>query len=146
MKLSFIFLGKKKLESYDLLMSKYFKRLNSFINSDVLFINEKNNLKLEKKISTLLKSRDLLVVLDEKGIHMSSDKYAFFLNEKLKQFNTIFFLVGASYGVPLNIIKQADFTISLSKMTLPHLIARLMLVEQTYRALTILNNHPYHHE
>ncbi|MAQ47893.1 MAG: hypothetical protein CMD27_03345 [Flavobacteriales bacterium] len=146
MKLSFIFLGKKKLESYDLLMSKYFKRLNSFINSDVLFINEKNNLKLEKKISTLLKSRDLLVVLDEKGIHMSSDKYAFFLNEKLKQFNTIFFLVGASYGVPLNIIKQANFTISLSKMTLPHLIARLVLVEQTYRALTILNNHPYHHE
>ena len=146
MKLSFIFLGKKKLESYDLLMSKYFKRLNSFINSDVLFINEKNNLKLEKKISTLLKSRDLLVVLDEKGIHMSSDKYAFFLNDKLKQYNTIFFLVGASYGVPLNIIKQANFTISLSKMTLPHLIARLVLVEQTYRALTILNNHPYHHE
>tara|TARA_Y100000766_G_C18650944_1_gene480399 strand:- start:228 stop:668 length:441 start_codon:yes stop_codon:yes gene_type:complete len=146
MKLSFIFLGKKKLESYDLLMNKYFKRLNSFINSDVLFINEKNNLKLEKKISTLLKSRDLLVVLDEKGIHMSSEKYAFFLNEKLKQFNTIFFLVGASYGVPLNIIKQANFTISLSEMTLPHLIARLVLVEQTYRALTILNNHPYHHE
>ena len=146
MKLRFIFLGKKKLESYDLLMNKYLKRLNSFINSDFLFINEKNNLKLEKKLSTLIKNSDFLVVLDEKGSHMNSEKYAFFLNKTLKQSNTIFFLVGASYGVPINIIKQANFTISLSKMTLPHLIARLLLVEQTYRALTILNNHPYHHE
>ena len=146
MKLSFIFLGKKKLESYDLLMNKYFTRLNSFINSNFLFINEKNNLKLEQKISSLIKSRCLLVVLDEEGTHMNSEKYAFFLNEKLKHFNTIFFIVGASYGIPINIIKKADFKISLSKMTMPHLIARLVLVEQTYRAFTILNHHPYHHE
>ena len=64
----------------------------------------------------------------------------------MKKVNTIFFLVGASYGLPSNIINQANCTISLSKMTLPHLMARLVLVEQTYRALTILNNHPYHHE
>ena len=146
MKLTFIFLGKKKLESYDLLMNKYCKRISSFINSEVLFINEKNNLKLEKKISNLIKAQDLLIVLDEHGTLMNSKEYALFLNKKMKQVNTIFFLVGASYGLPSNIINQANFKISLSKMTLPHLIARLVLVEQTYRALTILNNHPYHHE
>ena len=146
MKLTFIFLGKKKLESYDLLMNKYCKRISSFINSEVLFINEKNNLKLEKKISNLIKAQDLLIVLDEHGTLMNSKEYALFLNKKMKQVNTIFFLVGASYGLPSNIINQANFTISLSKMTLPHLMARLVLVEQTYRALTILNNHPYHHE
>ena len=146
MKLTFIFLGKKKLESYDLLMNKYCKRISSFIKSEVLFINEKNNLKLEKKISNLIKARDLLIVLDEHGTLMNSEEYALFLNKKMKQVNTIFFLVGASYGLPSNIINQANFKISLSKMTLPHLIARLVLVEQTYRALTILNNHPYHHE
>ena len=146
MKLTFIFLGKKKLESYDLLMNKYCKRISSFINSEVLFINEKNNLKLEKKISNLIKAQDLLIVLDEHGTLMNSKEYALFLNNKMKQVNTIFFLVGASYGLPSNIINQANFTISLSKMTLPHLMARLVLVEQTYRALTILNNHPYHHE
>ena len=146
MKLTFIFLGKKKLESYDLLMNKYCKRISSFINSEVLFINEKNNLKLEKKISNLIKDQDSLIVLDEHGTLMNSKEYALFLNKKMKQVNTIFFLVGASYGLPSNIINQANFKISLSKMTLPHLIARLVLVEQTYRALTILNNHPYHHE
>ena len=146
MKLTFIFLGKKKLESYDLLMNKYCKRISSFINSEVLFINEKNNLKLEKKISNLIKAQDLLIVLDEHGTLMNSKEYALFLNKKMKQVNTIFFLVGASYGLPSNIINQANCTISLSKMTLPHLMARLVLVEQTYRALTILNNHPYHHE
>ena len=146
MKLTFIFLGKKKLESYDLLMNKYCKRISSFIKSEVLFINEKNDLKLEKKISNLIKAQDLLIVLDEHGTLMNSKEYALFLNKKMKQVNTIFFLVGASYGLPSNIISQANFTISLSKMTLPHLMARLVLVEQTYRALTILNNHPYHHE
>ena len=146
MKLTFIFLGKKKLESYDLLMNKYCKRISSFINSEVLFINEKNNLKLEKKISNLIKAQDLLIVLDEHGTLMNSKEYALFLNKKMKKVNTIFFLVGASYGLPSSIINQANFKISLSKMTLPHLIARLVLVEQTYRALTILNNHPYHHE
>ncbi len=89
MKLSFIFLGKKKLESYDLLMNKYFKRLNTFINSDVLFINEKNNLKLEKKISNLIKAQDLLIVLDEHGTLMNSKEYALFLNKKMKKVNTI---------------------------------------------------------
>ena len=146
MKLRFIFLGKKKIQSYDLLMNKYLKRLNSFVKSDFIFLNEKNNLKLEDKISSLVKSRDCLVVLDERGIRMSSYKYSVFLNKVLSESNTIFFLIGASYGIPKDIVKKSDFIISLSEMTLPHLIARLLLVEQTYRSLTILNNHPYHHE
>ena len=146
MKLRFIFLGKKKIQSYDLLMNKYLKRLNSFVKSDFIFLNEKNNLKLEDKISSLIKSRDCLVVLDERGIRMSSYKYSVFLNKVLSESNTIFFLIGASYGIPKDIVKKSNFTISLSEMTLPHLIARLLLVEQTYRSLTILNNHPYHHE
>ena len=59
--------------------------------------------------------------------------------------SSIIFLVGDAYGVPKSIINQANYVISMSKMTLPHLIARLMIVEQTYRGFTILNNHPYHH-
>ena len=145
MKLRFIFLGKKKIESYDLLMQNYLKRLNISVKSDFIFLNEKNNLKLENKIFSLIKSRDCLVVLDERGNHMSSAKYSTFINKLLNESNTIFFLVGASYGIPSNIIQKSNFKISLSKMTLPHLIARLLLVEQTYRSLTILNNHPYHH-
>ena len=52
MKLTFIFLGKKKLESYDLLMNKYCKRISSFIKSEVLFINEKNNEEANNNITT----------------------------------------------------------------------------------------------
>lgn len=145
MKLKFIFLGKKKIESLGLL-NIYFKRLKNYINYDIVFIHEKNIQKSEKKITNLIKPKDYLISLDERGDMLNSQAYALFLNEKLQHFHSIVFVVGEAYGIPDTIIEKSAFRLSLSQMTLPHIIARLVLIEQTYRAFTIMSKHPYHHE
>ena len=66
--------------------------------------------------------------------------------QKIENHDSVIFLVGGAFGVPKPIINKCHSLLSFSEMTFPHLIARLILLEQTYRAFSILNNHPYHHE
>ena len=145
MKLKFIFLGKKNIESFDSIINKYLTRLNHYVKSEFFYLSEKNKKKLEKKIFSFIKPYEYFIVLDEHGELLNTLKYADFLKKRMNNSSSIIFLVGDAYGVPKSIINQANYVISMSKMTLPHLIARLMIVEQTYRGFTILNNHPYHH-
>ena len=93
-----------------------------------------------------LEKDDYLVVLDEKGKMFSSLQLADFLqlraNESKKQ---IVFLIGGAYGIEDRVLKRAQFKWSLSHLTFPHQLVRLILVEQVYRACTILRNEKYHH-
>mgnify|MGYP001228721655 CR=1 FL=1 len=146
MKLKFIFLGKQDLQSISFLIEKYLKRLNTYVKSELLVISEKNPIKLDKKITKHITSRTYLMILDENGILNNTSTYTKFIQQKISNYQTLIFIVGDAYGVPSILSDRADSIISLSKMTFPHSIARLILVEQTYRAFTILNNHPYHHE
>ena len=94
----------------------------------------------------LLKKDDFLVVLDETGKSLSSPALAAFLqaraNESVKQ---VIFLIGGAYGLHESVIQRADYIWSLSKLTFPHQLVRLILAEQVYRACTILRNEKYHH-
>jgi 23S rRNA (pseudouridine1915-N3)-methyltransferase len=144
MKIKFIFLGKKKSQYTQYLIDNYVLRLNKYIKSDVVFVDNNNNNTL--KIINKLKSRDYLIILDESGRHFNSIQYAALINKSMSTYVSIVLLVGDAYGIPTKILNRANVSISLSNMTFPHLIARLVLVEQTYRAFTIINNHPYHHE
>ena len=146
MKLKFIFLGKKNTSSYDLIMNDYLKRINSYVSSEVIVISDKKEQKIDQKIDQLIKPRDCLIVLDEKGKLFNTMDFKYFVHSKTTLFNSVYFLVGGSYGIPKSVIKNAHAIISLSKMTLPHMLARLLLIEQIYRTITILHNHPYHHE
>ena len=146
MKLKFIFLGKKNSESFNPFINDYLKRLNAYTKWEVFFFSEKNEIKLDKRISGHIKQGDYFIVLDEKGKCMNTLNYAKFIRKKMENHASVIFLVGGSFGVPKPIINKCDALLSFSEMTFPHLIARLMLVEQTYRAFSILNNHPYHHE
>jgi 23S rRNA (pseudouridine1915-N3)-methyltransferase len=93
-----------------------------------------------------LQKEDFLVLLDERGKNISSPDLASLLqqraNESRKQ---AVFLIGGAYGVDETVMERADFTWSLSKLVFPHQIVRLVLVEQVYRACTILRNEKYHH-
>ncbi|MBF25388.1 MAG: hypothetical protein CMP49_02575 [Flavobacteriales bacterium] len=146
MKLKFIFFGKKNdslLESY---ISKYLKRLNKYIKSEIIFLSEKNELKIKKNFTSIIKPSNYIITLNEKAQTMNTIKYAKFLRKKVEDFDSVILIVGDAYGIPKSIISKSNYSLSLSEMTLPHLIARLVLVEQTYRVFTIFNNHPYHHE
>jgi 23S rRNA (pseudouridine1915-N3)-methyltransferase len=93
-----------------------------------------------------LSKDDYLVALDERGKSFSSEGLALFLqgrgNEGLKN---LVFLIGGVYGLDETILQRADHRWSLSQLTLPHQLVRLLLAEQIYRACTILRNEKYHH-
>jgi len=93
-----------------------------------------------------LRKDDYLVTLDEYGKEMSSEKLADFLqaraNESMK---TLVFVIGGAFGLDEAVLQRANHKWSLSKLTFPHQLARLILAEQVYRACTIIRNEKYHH-
>lgn len=90
---------------------------------------------------------DVLILLDEKGKMLSSPGVAKFIQQKANQSaQRIVFLIGGAYGVDEEIKKRANFTWSLSELVFPHMLVRLILAEQIYRACSILANEKYHHE
>lgn len=95
----------------------------------------------------LLSKDDFLVALDERGKMISSAQLAAFIqtraNESTKQ---VVFLVGGAYGLHETVLQRADYKWSLSLLTFPHQLVRLILTEQVYRACTILRNEKYHHQ
>lgn len=94
-----------------------------------------------------LEKDDYLVALDEHGKQMSSEGLAGFLQKTSnRSVKRIVFVIGGAFGLDELILKRADFTWSLSELTFPHQLVRLMLAEQIYRACTIQKNEKYHHK
>ena len=94
-----------------------------------------------------LKPDDYLVALDEHGKQFSSEGLAEFLQERANDSNkNIVFLIGGAFGLDDTILKKAKLKWSLSQLTFPHQLVRLILSEQLYRACTILKNEKYHHK
>ena len=95
----------------------------------------------------LLSKDDYLVALDERGKSLSSQQMADFIqaraNESTRQ---VVFLIGGAYGLHETVLKRAHFKWSLSLLTFPHQLVRLILAEQVYRACSILRNEKYHHQ
>lgn len=84
------------------------------------------------------------LILDETGKQCNSIEFANYLNQWLTGHKGINCIIGGAYGLSQNILDQANFILSLGKMTWPHMLVRAMLTEQIYRAYTINNHQPYH--
>lgn len=90
---------------------------------------------------------DHLVVLDERGIQMSSEGLAEFIQKKSNErIKSLVFLIGGAFGLDEAVLKRANFKWSLSQLVFPHQLVRLILAEQLYRACSILKNEKYHHK
>jgi 23S rRNA (pseudouridine1915-N3)-methyltransferase len=99
-----------------------------------------------ESIRQYLKDDDYLVALDEYGKELTSEELGHFIQQRADTgVKRIVFLIGGAYGLDAAILKQAKFKWSLSKLTFPHQLVRLILAEQVYRACTILRNEKYHH-
>ncbi len=94
---------------------------------------------LERRIPS---SSSVVVLLDERGTQLSSEAFAAFLEERRQGGRDVVFVIGGPYGTEL---ERRDFTLSLGPMTLPHQLARVVLLEQLFRAHKILAGEPYHH-
>ncbi len=120
-------------------ISLYLKRLPGL---EIRELRESNPQQETKVIKASLKRNEFLVILDEKGEHLTSISFA----KRLKDINAqrIVFVIGGANGLTPELKAMADWQLSLSPMTFPHEIARLLLIEQLYRAQTIWQGSPYH--
>ena len=150
MKIIIVAHGKIKKGPEFELISDYMTRFNKQFNNDFLTsleIAESNDLErnFNTKVSKILDSKQSAVLLDKSGEHLDSEGVARFLNTLSdKGINQISFIVGGAEGFPKALTLKAKKILALSKMVFPHKIARLILVEQLYRAKCIINRHPYH--
>jgi 23S rRNA (pseudouridine1915-N3)-methyltransferase len=98
-------------------------------------------------ILQMLGRQDYLVALDERGKQLTSEGLAEFINTRTNDSTKrLIFLIGGAFGIHESVLKAAQFKWSLSNLTLPHQLVRLVLAEQLYRAFSILRNEKYHHK
>ena len=92
-------------------------------------------------------STDTLILLDEKGKEFDSKSFSNFLQQKMNaSIKRLVFVIGGPYGFSAEVYNKATSIIALSKMTFSHQMIRPFFAEQVYRAFSILNNEPYHHQ
>jgi 23S rRNA (pseudouridine1915-N3)-methyltransferase len=139
------------------LIDQYVKRLSHYVKFDLEIIPDLKNTKnlseaqqKEKEGELILKKlvpTDVLVLLDENGKQFSSVDFSNYLQKRMNAGSkTLVFVIGGPYGFSETVYAKAQGKISLSKMTFSHQMVRLFVVEQIYRAFTILRNEPYHHQ
>ena len=157
MKLSFWSIGKPHDPLLKAAIEEFTSRVNRYYPVKWQIIPPVKNsaslsgIELKKKeaaaVTALLAKDDFLVALDEYGREWNSKQLSEFIqlraNESTRQ---VVFLIGGAYGLDDSLLKSANFRWSLSPLTFPHHLVRLILAEQVYRACTILRNESYHHE
>ena len=157
MKLQIIFTGRTTGTVYPALIYEYVQRLTHYVTTQIEEIpdlkNTKNLSQEQQKereadqVLERLQPGDILVLLDERGREMTSREFSQWMEQKLQTVpKRLVLLIGGPYGFSERIYEAAQQKISLSKMTFSHQMVRLFLVEQLYRAFTIIRGEPYHHD
>ena len=157
MKIHLVVVGQTTATYISDAVDEYYRRLRHYITFDIEVIPELKNAKnlsfeqqKEKEADMILKCLlpgDYMVLLDERGKEFSSLKFSEYIEHKMHTVpKRLIFIIGGPYGFSQRIYTAAQEKISLSKMTFSHQMIRMIFIEQLYRAMTILNNEPYHHE
>jgi 23S rRNA (pseudouridine1915-N3)-methyltransferase len=135
--------GKDKFPAIQSLTAEYLKRLSRYIPAEPLELP--NEASLFKQLDKTSRTAPVLILLDSRGKQLSSEELAQFLDDhKSRGTQQLLFAVGGADGFSAEARSAASTQLSLGKMTLPHELARVILLEQLYRAFTILKGHPYH--
>lgn len=123
------------------------KILHHFPLEWMFLSHESNKDKEGEKILAHLKKDDYVVLLDEKGREQRSEGFAQLIeNRMVDSVKRMVFIIGGAYGVSQRVEERANYVWKLSALVFPHMLVRLILVEQIYRALSILKGEKYHHE
>ena len=156
MTIKLIAIGKTDSKALQQLIAEYENRLQHYVKFKLEVIpdikNAKNLSETQQKakegelILKKLSATDILVLLDENGKQYASVDFSNYLQKKMNSgIKQLVFVVGGPYGFSESVYQKASGKLSLSKMTFSHQMVRLFVVEQIYRAFTILKNEPYHH-
>ncbi len=157
MRLLVLLVGKTRNAAYQREIAAYQRRLNRYLQCEVKELREEKPGRREspaafcrrqggRLLGEFRKNPGLRLLLDERGPKMTSPEFAAFLERALAggHRNLVFFC-GGPFGYDDSLREAADHLVSLSPLTFPHELARLLLFEQLYRAMTIIKNEPYHY-
>ncbi|MDY2591850.1 MAG: 23S rRNA (pseudouridine(1915)-N(3))-methyltransferase RlmH [Sodaliphilus sp.] len=157
MKIELAVIGKTSIGYLKQGIDEYIKRLKHYAPFEIKYIDDIKNTKnisedQQKqtegaKILSLLDKSDFVVLLDEHGKEYTSMQYSSYIQKRmLSGVKKVVFVIGGPYGFSQEVYDRANDKISFSKMTFNHEMIRLIFTEQLYRAYTIINHEPYHHE
>jgi 23S rRNA (pseudouridine1915-N3)-methyltransferase len=140
--------GKEKDELTHDIVRHFETRLLRYLPVEWLYVEHQSTKEKEgEKILSLLKKEDYVVLLDEKGVNMKSEELAGMVeNRMVDSAKRMVFVIGGAYGVSSPVHARANYTWKLSSLVFPHMLVRIILIEQLYRAMTILRGEKYHHE
>ena len=157
MKITLLTIGKTEDNYLREGIEKYIKRLKHYIKLTIVELPDIKNTKHLSEdqqkskeaelISRKITNTDHVILLDERGQEFSSVQFSGLFNKKMvSSIQHLVFIIGGPYGFDPSLQNRADEKLSLSKMTFSHQMVRLFFLEQVYRAFTIINGEPYHHE
>jgi 23S rRNA (pseudouridine1915-N3)-methyltransferase len=154
MKITVVFTGKTSERYLEEGIAFYEKRIHRYLPFEIRVlpqvkgVRDKDLLKRREgeMILRALGEGDFCILLDEKGKAMASVEFAGFLQRKMNEgLRNVVFIIGGAYGVSREVFDRAGMVLRLSEMTFSHQVVRILLMEQLYRAFTIIHGEPYHH-
>lgn len=148
MRFRFVWIGKTKEKNWKALQEEYLRRLSHFVKCEIVEIKDSaphEGLEIEgKRILEIVNQRSFVCLLDVNGRSLSSPELAKEIEKwQTRGLKEVTFVIGGAEGVSPEISQKADFSLSLSFLTFTHEMARVVMLEQLYRAYTILNGFPY---
>jgi 23S rRNA (pseudouridine1915-N3)-methyltransferase len=143
-KLQIAWVGKTKEAAFRALTEEYLHRISRYVAAESHEIGSEESM-IELTQATSGRTRPVLILLDARGRQFTSEEFADLLRDQQDRgTQNLFFAVGPADGFSDKARHSADLVLSFGKMTLAHELARIVLLEQIYRAFTILKGHPYH--
>jgi len=142
-KIRIAWIGKTKEPAIQALTDDYLKRISHYAEASGVSMKDEAAI-LSLAHGERQREKHRLVLLDSRGKQLSSEELAEFLEREQLQALPLLFAIGGADGFTEQTRREAGFVVSLGRMTLPHGLARVVLLEQLYRAFTILRKHPYH--
>ena len=158
MNISIIAVGKLKEKYLKMAVDEYSKRLSRYAKFEIIELQDektpdnasiKEEVQIKEKegnaILSKIKDNAYVIAMDLNGKQLTSVEFSSFISNCTVMGNSnIVFVIGGSLGLSEEVIKRADYKLCFSKMTFPHQLFRVMLLEQIYRGFRIMNNEPYH--
>lgn len=147
MKLVIISVGKEKDDNSEELRNYFERKVLRYAPLEWVYISHDSTEEKEgEKIMAALKKEDYVVLLDEKGKDITSNALAELVeNRMVDSVRRMVFIIGGAYGVSETVVSRANYVWKLSSLVFPHMLVRVILLEQLYRAHTILRGEKYHH-
>ena len=139
-----ICVGKIKESFYRDAIMEYKKRLDKYHKVEIIEVMDSNINQEKELILKKIRDRDYIITMEIDGKELDSIEFADFIDKSLIRNSNITFIIGGSNGLHDDIKKLSNYALSFSKMTFPHQLFRVILLEQIYRAFKIIHNESYH--